>query len=56
MRIGQKVSSACYDKKDREDELELDEKVFVYLAHNERAKLKYNWIGQSKIIEGHHPI
>ena len=42
MRTGQKVSSACYDKKDREDELELDEKVFVYLAHNERAKLKYN--------------
>ena len=37
----QKVSSTYYDKKVRDDKLDIGDKVFLYLPHNERAKLKY---------------
>ena len=49
----QKVSPT-YDKKARDDNLDIDDKVFVYLPRNERAKLKCKWMGPYKIVEAHH--
>ena len=41
IKTRQKVSSTYYDKKVRDDKLDIGDKVFLYLLHNERAKLKY---------------
>ena len=41
IKTRQKVSSTYYDKKVRDDKLDIGDKVFLYLPHNERAKLKY---------------
>ena len=43
MNTRQKVSPT-YDKKARDDNLDIDDKVFVYLPRNERAKLKCKWM------------
>ena len=53
MNTRQKVSPT-YDKKARDDNLDIDDKVFVYLPRNERAKLKCKWMGPCKIVEAHH--
>ena len=45
MNTRQKVSSTYYDKKVRDDKLDIGDKVFVYLPRNGRAKLKYKWMG-----------
>ena len=37
MKTRRKVSAAYYDKKVRDDELKLNDKVFAYLPRNERA-------------------
>ena len=55
MNTRQKVSSTYYDKKVRDDKLDIGDKVFVYLPRNERAKSKYKWTGPCKIVEAHHP-
>ena len=49
MNTRQKVSLTYYDKKVRDDKLDIGDKVFVYLPRNKRAKLNYKW------MEGHHP-
>ena len=41
IKTRQNVSSTYYDKKVRDDKLDIGDKVFLYLPHNERAKLKY---------------
>ena len=46
--------SPTYNKKTRDDNLDIDDKVFVYLPRNERAKLKCKWMGPYKIVEAHH--
>ena len=43
MNTRQKVSPT-YNKKARDDNLDIDDKVFVYLPRNERAKLKCKWM------------
>ena len=43
MNTRQKISPT-YDKKARDDNLDIDDKVFVYLPRNERAKLKCKWM------------
>ena len=53
MNTRQKVSPT-YNKKARDDNLDIDDKVFVYLPRNERAKLKCKWMGPYKIVEAHH--
>ena len=55
MNTRQKVSSTYYDKKVKDDKLDIVDKVFVYLPRNEQAKLKYEWIGSCKIVEAYHP-
>ena len=37
MKTRQKVSAGYYDNKVRDDEMKLNDKVFVYLPCNERA-------------------
>ena len=53
MNTRQKISPT-YDKKTRDDNLDIDDKVFVYLPRNERAKLKCKWMGPYKTAEAHH--
>ena len=49
------VSSTYYDKKVRDDKLDIGDRVFLYVPLNGRATLKYKWMGQCKIVEAHHP-
>ena len=53
MNTRQKVSPT-YHKKARDGNLDIGDKVFVYLPRNERTKLKYKWMGPCKIVEAHH--
>ena len=53
MNTRQKVSPT-YHKKARDGNLDIGDKVFVYLPRNERTKLKYKWMGPCKIVEVHH--
>ena len=55
MNTRQAIAATYYDKKVLDDELKVDELVFVFAPRNKSKKLSLKWFGPHRVIQCKHP-
>ena len=56
MNARQQKANTYYDRKVKDEPLDTNTLVYVYLPRNERKKLKLKWDGPHKIVTAKHPV